>query len=367
MIQESEVLVVGGGIIGCAVARELARRGLDVKIFDARAIAAGATKASAGMLAPYIEAAERGPLFDLTLRSLGLYEDFVGTAAAESGIDVEFRRCGTLQVAVDAQSARQLQHAAQAIGGGTATWLDPVEARAHEPSLPEGIHGGLFIESHGYVAVGALAEALAWSAVKHGAEIEAHRRITSIVRDHDGVRATADDGAAWRGKWVVAAAGSWSGELGLPDPAARGVKPIRGQLLRIKWLGEPLRHILWGPECYLVPWRDGTVLVGATVEDVGFDERATAAGVRDLLDAACELVPEAWRATFVDVRVGLRPATRDGLPIIGPSEAIPGVVYASGHYRNGILLAPLTALLVADYITHDRLDPAVAPVLPSRF
>jgi glycine/D-amino acid oxidase-like deaminating enzyme len=124
--------------------------------------------------------------------------------------------------------------------------------------------------------------------------------------------------------------------------------------------------VIWGSDCYVVPWENGTVLVGATVEDVGFDERATAAGVRDLLDAVCELLPEAWRSTFVEARVGLRPATTDGLPVMGRSRDVPGLVYATGHYRNGVLLAPLTAQLVADLIVDGREDPLLAPLRPGR-
>jgi glycine oxidase len=123
--------------------------------------------------------------------------------------------------------------------------------------------------------------------------------------------------------------------------------------------------VLWGKDCYVVPWQDGTVLVGATVEDVGFDERTTAAGVRDLLDAVCDLLPEAWGATFLEARAGLRPATEDGLPVIGRSTEAPGVIYATGHYRNGVLLAPLTAAIVADLILEGREDAALATTSPA--
>jgi glycine/D-amino acid oxidase-like deaminating enzyme len=124
--------------------------------------------------------------------------------------------------------------------------------------------------------------------------------------------------------------------------------------------------VLWGKDCYVVPWRDGTVLVGATVEEVGFDERTTAAGVRDLLDAICELLPEAWGASFLEARAGLRPATADGLPIIGRSTHIPALVYATGHFRNGVLLAPLTSTLIADLVLDGKADPALALTAPGR-
>ena len=354
-------------MIGCAVGYELARRGLDVRIFDSRSVGAGATQASAGMLVPYLEAHERGPLFDMTVRSLDLYDRFVKAVESDSGLSVEYRRCGSLQIALDLASADAQKHEAERLGGGTAQWLDADAARLAEPHLPSAALGALLVPAHGYVAVGALTEALSWAAMRHGATIENHHRIARIEPSGDVLRVTASDGNAWTASRVVAAAGTWLGQLELPDAAAGEVRPVRGQMLRLKWIGGPPEHVIWGPECYLVPWLDGTVLVGATVEDVGFDERTTAAGVRDLLDAACELLPEAWRATFVEARVGLRPATPDGLPIIGSSPSVPGLVYASGHYRNGVLLAPLTASLVADLIVDGRSDPALGAIAPARF
>jgi glycine/D-amino acid oxidase-like deaminating enzyme len=131
--------------------------------------------------------------------------------------------------------------------------------------------------------------------------------------------------------------------------------------------GAPLKRITWGTRCYLVPASRQTVLVGATVEDAGFDERSTVAGVRDLLDAACDLVPQLWQSAFAGVRVGLRPATPDGMPVIGPSPAIAGLVYATGHYRNGVLLAPFTATAIADLVLDNREDPLLAATSPRRF
>ena len=142
---------------------------------------------------------------------------------------------------------------------------------------------------------------------------------------------------------------------------------MRGQLLSLAWTGTPLRRVTWSRRCYLVPWDDGTLLVGATVEEAGFDERTTVGGVRGLLDAACAIVPHAWAAGFRGARAGLRPATTDGLPVIGPSQAVPNLMYATGHYRNGVLLAPLTALIVADAMLDNRMDPMLEVVRPSRF
>jgi glycine oxidase len=364
MVRRQDVLVIGAGIIGCSVARELGRRGVGVRMFEARTVGAGATQASAGILAPYIEGHDRGPLFDLGVRSLGMYDAFVREVSEESGLSVEYRRCGTLEVATDTASAARLQ--ATAKGEPILRWLDASAARSQEGALAASIEGALLASGHGYVAVPSLMDALAWAALRHGVQIEAAHRVTGIRASRQGATISTDDGTSWSADRVVIAAGSWAGRLDIDDPAATAVRPIRGQLLRLHWHGAPLNHIVWGPDCYVVPWQNSNVLVGATVEDVGFDERTTAAGVRDLLDAVCELLPEAWRATFIEARVGLRPATGDGLPFLGPSERSDRIVYATGHYRNGVLLAPLTAQLVADLIVQGKKDAALETLRPDR-
>jgi glycine oxidase len=360
-----DVIVVGAGIIGCAVARELAKRGAAVRLFEARVVGSGATHASAGVLAPYIEGHDRGPLFDLTLRSLEMYDAFVADVANDAALPIEYRRCGTIEVATDAEAAARLQESAARDGGNHLRWLNAEEAHETEPAIPASTHGGLLAAIHGYVRVGSLIDALTWSALRHGVQLEAGHRVTHIDRERRLIVRT-EDGTTWKADYVVNAGGSWAGQIA--DAAiGRSVKPVRGQLLRLGWHTAPLRHIVWGPDCYVVPWEEQTVLVGATVEDVGFDERATAAGVRDLLDAACELLPAAWGATFVEALAGLRPATSDGLPIVGRSPSNDRLIYATGHYRNGILLAPLTARLVADLILDGREDPALTVLAPSRF
>jgi glycine/D-amino acid oxidase-like deaminating enzyme len=163
---------------------------------------------------------------------------------------------------------------------------------------------------------------------------------------------------------LILAAGSWSGQIPL---AAAPVRPVRGQLLHLHFDQRPLSHVVWGTDCYLVPWRNGALLVGATVEDVGFDETATADGVTRLLGASAELLTTVRQARFEAVRVGLRPGTPDELPLIGPASTMPGVYYATGHYRNGVLLAPLTAKLVADLVIEGRRDPDLELVRPDRF
>jgi glycine oxidase len=359
-----DVVVIGAGIIGCGIARELSRRGARVAVLEAAGIAAGATQASAGVLAPYIEAPARGPLLELTTRSLSLFDALIASLAAEGAV-VEYRRCGTIEFASDAAAAERLRHE-QRMFPGELRWLDREEARGLEPSVNEGIEGALLAEAHGYVHVPQLVAALAASAARGGVTIETGVRVTGIrQQSNDDIRIECADRVITAPR-VVLACGSWADALPIEGGPNQGVRPIRGQLLRIGWDGPPVERVLWGADCYVVPWCDGTLLVGATVEDVGFEQHTTLAGVRDLMDAVCALLPRAWRASLLEARAGLRPGSADGLPVVGPSTRLPGLTYAVGHYRNGILLAPLTAALVADWLLDGRRDAALEVMRPDR-
>ena len=364
-----DIVVVGAGIVGCAVAYELARRGASVEVVDDRPAGMGATQASAGVLAPYLEAEEDSPLLELAAKSLGLYEEFVARTAADSGIAVPYRRTGTLNVAFQEDGMRKLRTTAALLArrGVAAELLDARAARREEPHLAEDVVGALLVPVHGFVAAGELTRALAVAARRHGAQVVEGGHVRRIARANGDLIVETGRGTL-TGNAVVLAAGSWSAQIEISGVAMRApVRPVRGQLLHVGWNGTPLRRVTWSERCYLVPWDDGTLLVGATVEEAGFDERVTVAGVRDLLEAACELVPHAWTASFLAARVGLRPATQDDLPIIGASARLPKLMYATGHYRNGVLLAPLTAQLVADAMLDNRIDPALAALSPRRF
>ena len=343
---EWDVVVVGAGVIGCAVAWELSRRGMSTIVLDGRNVGAGATQASAGVLAPYIEAPSEGPLHALAVQSLSLYDDFVTSVSRDSNLTIEYRRCGTLEVAHDRSAAEHLKALGTWIQskGIEAEWIDPTRVSGMEPALG-GTCGGLLVPSHGYVHASQLTHALADAVRRHGAEVHDGCRVEEIADEGDRAAVHTRD-RVYRARTVVVAAGSWSSEIA-PEVE---VTPIRGQLLRVRWDGPPIQRILWSEKCYMVPWLDGTLLVGATVEDVGFDERVTAGGVKTLLDAASHVLPGIATATFLDARVGLRPSTTSSLPVIARSAKHPAVVYATGHFRNGILLAPLTAFLVADMI-----------------
>jgi glycine oxidase len=341
-----DVVVIGAGIIGCAIARELSKRRMRVVVLESRIPGAGATQASAGVLAPYIEAPDEGPLQALTVRSLALYDDFIAAVQADVDTTIEYRRCGTLDVASDPESASRLQRLGEwtRTVGVDAKWVSPEEVGDLEPALAPN-RGGLLVPSHGYVRASQLTAALLEAAQRHGAAFESGRHVDNV--EFDGEEATGVAGASrYRTPTVVLAAGSWSSALA----SRTHVRPVRGQLLQLHVSRPVIQRVLWSERCYIVPWTDGTLLVGATVEDVGFDERVTGAGVRELLDAATTLLPALADATFTGARVGLRPATPTGLPLVERSQEHPSLVFATGHYRNGILLAPLTAQLVADLV-----------------
>jgi glycine oxidase len=365
-----DVIILGAGIIGCACAHELAHAGARVSVFDTRRVGEGASQASAGVLAPYIEGHEHGPLRELGRRSLDLYDDLIQRLTVSAGLAVQYGRSGTLEVALERDDADRLRGYAEGLKsqGLQARWLEPTDLRLKEPLVATDALGGLLIGVHGFVGVPDLLDALAASAMRAGATFALETRVISVESGPGGRLAVVTENGPSFADRVVLAAGCWAGQIAIEGIEPIAIQPVRGQLIHLAWpTAQPLRHIIWSSDCYIVPWLTGRVLVGATVEDAGFDERATAAGVRDLLEAGCSLIPHLWQASFVEVRVGLRPRSPDGLPLVGASNVLPGLVYATGHYRNGVLLAPLTAAVVRDLIMDQAQDPGLAALAPSRF
>lgn len=355
--------------MGCAIAYELGRRGTSVVVVDDRKPGAGATQASAGMLAPYNEADEEGPHLEVTTRGLDVFDAFMTAVAADSGHTVKYRRTGTITLAFDEPSLVRLEHVAALTRarGAAAELLDPDGVRREEPSASPAAIGALLVPDHGYVAASELTHALVAAAERHGVRfIDAPR--ASRIRQQGGSVVLSSASGTMTAAHVILAAGSWAGQIVVEGAeAAPPVYPVRGQLLHLRATADHLRRVLWSNRCYLVPWDDGSLLVGATVEHVGFDERTTVEGMADLFSGVAAALRPGWPATVLGVRAGLRPGTPDGLPIVGRSAAVPGLVYAIGHYRNGVLLSPLTARLVADTILDNRMDAIMPLIAPSRF
>jgi len=353
--------IIGAGIIGCAIARELARDGRSVTVFDGRGVGGGATRASAGALVPYVEAHEDGPLQALTVRSLQLDDDFIRSVQGDSGADIDYRRCGSLEVARTVREQERLEAFARRMGRPGIEWLDAAETRRLEPTLSSDTRGSLRIDRHGYVSASQLTRALARAAVASGTEIHTLSAV-SVHPTHAGADIIDAAGGQHAFDAVVVAAGAWASTIRVEGDRPPAIRPVKGELLQLR--GLLLRGIVWSSSCYFVPQANGDVLLGATMQDVGFDERPTEAGRQQLWTAAATVV-DMSTAVLIESRVGLRPAAADTLPFIGYAKTATTVIYAVGHFRNGIILAPLTAELVRKLLAHEP-DPALALLSPSR-
>ncbi|HJQ44518.1 MAG TPA: glycine oxidase ThiO [Jatrophihabitantaceae bacterium] len=371
MQRNSDVLVVGAGVIGAAIGWRCAQRGLSVTLVDPDP-GRGAWHTAAGMLSPTTELHYgEEPLFHLGRASLASYPQFCAELVEQTGIDPEFWECGTLSTAWDAAdlaTLRQLLEFGHSLGAD-AELVAAADLRALEPALAPGLTGGMLAHDH-QVDPRLLHAALLAAADTCGAVITVG---TARVRvsDDRAVGVELDDGTFVSAATVVLAAGAWSGALDeIPESARPKVRPVKGQVLRLRpsrpVLGRVVRALIKGVPVYLVPRRNGDVLVGASLEEVGFDVRPRAGAVYELLRDAQTAVPEFADAELVDVSTGLRPGSPDNAPLVGPSP-IPGLVYATGHYRNGILLTPITADGIAAYLADGELPEALQPFSPARF
>ena len=275
------MVVVGAGLVGSAVAWELASRGAAVSVFDAREPGYGATQASAGMLAPFTEVRASGPFESLCIEGLDVYDDFVARLRHETDAAFEFTRCGSLELALDDAGLAHLRHEharVTAWPAARAEWLEPADVAGRQPGLSPDVRGGLLLAGQGRVAPADFTSAMVAAARRAGAAVTAGAPVSRLARSGGGYEVHAG-GSRVRADVVVMSAGSWVGRIDIGEPAAPGVRPIRGQVLLLRPRVPVTSRILWGPRCYLVPRADGCLLVGATVEDVGFDESTTIAGL----------------------------------------------------------------------------------------
>ncbi|PRY47707.1 glycine oxidase [Geodermatophilus tzadiensis] len=366
----TDVAVAGGGLVGLAVAWRAARRGLSVTVVD-DAPGAGASAAAAGMLAPVTEAGYgEQPLLRLGLASLERWPSFAAELEAASGRPVGLRTVGTLVVGFDDDDVRELDalHAFQLELGLAAERLTPRAARRREPSLTPRVRGGLLVSGDHSVDGRAVHAALLAAAAAEGVELVRDRVAEVVV---DGGRAAGlrlAGGTAVPAGQVVLALGARSGQL--PGVPPLPVRPVKGQVLRLGGadglLEGTVRALVRGRPVYLVPHGHDGLVVGATVEDRGFDPTVTAGGVHDLLHDAIDVVPGITELELVETLARWRPGTPDNAPLLGPAS-LPGLVLATGHHRNGVLLTPVTADAVADLLAGGALPPVAAPFTADRF
>lgn len=343
----ADVAIVGAGIIGLATAWRAARAGLEALVIERRAVGAGATPVAAGMLAPAGEAQwGQGPLTEACAAAAALWPEFATELEGGSGVDIGYSPCGALHVAMDRDEAAELKRRLPLVHevDPAAEWCLASRCREHEPGLAPGSGPGILIEHEAAVDTRRLLDGLREASLAAGARLiegEEPAELRTEAGAVAGLRLVS--GAEVKAPRVVIAAGAWSGGLAwLPREVRPQIRPVKGEVLRLRAPAPLARHIVHTERVYVVPRSSGEVVVGATMEDTGFDTTVKAGAVHELLREAYRVLPDVAECEFVEAAAGLRPASADGAPYLGETE-IPGLHLACGHYRNGILLAPLSA------------------------
>jgi glycine oxidase len=366
----TDVIVVGGGVIGLGIAWRSARAGLSVTVFDPSP-GRGASWAAAGMLAPVTEVHYgEEPLLALNLASNELWPGFAAELEDVTGLATGYRRCGSLMVARDTDDLAELERllAYQHDVGLEAERLTSRECRRREPRLSSRIRGGILVPGDHQVDNRALVTALLAACDRAGVKVR-RERVTGIDVEGNRVTGARAGAEAVHADQVVLAGGAWSGAIGgLPPGALPPVRPVKGQLLHLRGPAEPplAGGNIRGLDVYLVPRADGRLVAGATVEERGHDTTVTAGAVADLLRDAIELVPDVAELELTETVAGLRPGSPDNAPLLGPAGP-EGLVVASGHYRNGVLLTPVTAAGITELLTGGKVPDLLAPFDAGRF
>jgi glycine oxidase len=348
MADGGDVVIVGGGVMGCASAFELAKAGAKVVVLERSVPGAEASSAAAGILGAQVETGEADPGFELARQSRARYPEWSEQLKKATGIDIGYRQCGILRVAFDEESKAHILREVgwQQKAGLEVERVEAEKLRALEPKLDPKMTFALHFPEEGQVDPPRLLRALYIAAAQAGASFRSGAYVRAVAAEAGAVRGVVlEDGSRVSSDRVVLAAGSWSTLVeGVPlEPTA--VRPVRGQMVELETREPALRRVVYGPGCYLVPREDGRILVGSTLEFVGYRREVTAGAIRDLLAAAIELVPSLSDATLGRTWSNFRPYSDKGRPLIGASE-IRGLILATGHHRNGILLAPATAAIV---------------------
>jgi glycine oxidase len=372
-IERADVLVIGAGVIGCAVAWRLGQAGMRVVVVERGRVGAEASHAAGGMLAPLAEAERRDDFFNFAVAGLAIYADFARELKASSGIDVEYRDEGTLYLALTEEDEEELNRRWQwqCETGLNVKRLSAGGALELEPSLNRTLRFALKFPGDHQVDNRRLTAALHAAARSAGVEfltrVEARElltesaggrmRVTGVMTAHGEIRASA----------VVVAAGSWSSLLRCDGARKFEIEPVRGQMVAIETPAPAARHVIYSRRGYLVPRLSGYLIAGSTTERAGYDKRVTVGGVASIIKSAIEIMPCAAGQAVIETWAGLRPRAPDGLPILGADPSVEGLVYATGHYRNGILLAPITAQAISDLIVKGESRIDLTPFNVARF
>jgi len=353
-----DVAIAGAGLIGASIGFELAQAGLRVAIFDRRQPGEGASWAAAGILSPAPENAATISMVPLGRASLALYPEFVATLQEISGRDVGYRAKGTLQALLSGEVQAKL-NTIVALHHGLGLRAEPLsadDARELEPALSSELEAAVLRPDEASVDNRALTRAVAIAAAQAGVKLFAGRPVQAIRQDGGRCTGLIVDGEKIEARWTVIAAGCYSAEIeGAANYAP--VRPAKGQMIALRAENASIERVLWSEHVYLVPRNDGRIVAGATVEYVGFDKEVTAGGLQKILDGAIEIAPALADSKIEETWAGLRPDSPDHLPIIGPT-GLDGLLIATGHFRSGILLAPITARLIREWITTQSVSAA---------
>ncbi len=352
----ADVVIVGGGVIGCCIAYYLSLGGARVTLVERGHLASGASGVAAGMLAPQVEAPFADPFFDLCVLGRAEHAPLASALLDDVGLDVEYRQTGILRVARTESERVDLQRMLrwQSARGLSAEWVESDDLGSCEPLL-KGVAGrllagGLWLKDEGQVRGPRLVQALAQAAARRGARFIEGTWVTGLETSGERVTGVRTPTGALAAETVVLAAGVWSPDVARGAGVDLPVAPVKGQILSLRGLGKAPRQVIWSGECYLVPRPDGEIVLGATEEEGNYDVRPTLAGFNRLTEAALEVVPAVGGFSVEGFWAGLRPAAPDRFPIVGWAPGLEGLFLATAHYRNGVLLGPLTGRRVADHL-----------------
>ena len=372
LTRTADVIIIGGGVIGLSIARELALRGVrHVAVIERGEFGKEASWAAGGILAPQVEADGPDDFFKLACASRDLYPVFAHTLQKETGVDVEFDQTGTLYVGFSENDEHELcrRFDWQTREGFRVEWLSGEDARRLEPNLSSSVRCAVRFPADWQIENRRLTAALLASNRRLGVQLIGNSEIRQVRIEGGRVNGVEGSNTFIDAATVVIAAGAWTSSIATSatNSLAVRIEPVRGQMLCFQTEPSLARHVIYSSRGYLVPRRDGRLLAGSTSDHVGFDKHVTEEGRASIKSMAFQIAPGLQSAAIADSWAGFRPHAPDDLPVLGPAADIDGLLYATGHYRNGILLAPITAHIIADAVVNKRRSPFLEIFSPDRF
>ena len=367
-METPDVLIIGGGIIGVSLARALARSCSRVVVVEQGKVGFASSSAAAGLLSPTFDPQTAPALAEVCDRAAALYPEWVNELRADGASDFGYRRVGLLSVARDAAEAERLQADLRAsVSRRRADWLDATELRRREPGLAEQVAGAVCFADDAHVDPARMVEQVARVATLAGVVIREQEPVRRVECQGDRITAVHTQRAVYQPGLVILTAGAWTGELAAPLGLHLPTRPVKGQMVLAECRTPPVTMPLHAGNALLIPWPDGRLALGVTMEEAGYDDRVRLDSLLQILRETIDLVPAVGRLALSHAWAGLRPATPDGLPYMGQPPSLRNLWVSTGHFRKGTLLAPLAAQLVAASIRAGRAVEELTPFRPTRF